>query len=88
MTKFLLTGIQFVPLHKPGRDPVSHIGIFVEIKLSCGQASDEIHQENIEASGSSPYPSQQTNESLEDTANSIENSEWNNAKLQSNHRAN
>ena len=86
----MLTGIHFIPLRKPGGDPVSHIGIFVEIKLSYGQASDEIHQQNMEASISSPdlFETQQTNESLEDTINTIENSEWNDMKLQSNHSDN
>ena len=83
----MLTGIHFIPLRKPGGDPISHIGIFVEIKLSYGQASEEIHQQSIEASISSPdlFDTQQTNESLEDTTGSVENSEWNDKKLQSNH---
>ena len=86
----MLTGIHYIPVRKPGGDPVSHIGIFVEIKLSYGQASDKIHQQNIEASISSPdlFDTQQTNESLEDKANNIENSEWNDMKLQSNHNGN
>ena len=86
----MLTGIHYIPLRKPGGDPISHIGIFVEIKLSYGQASDEVYQQNIEASISSSdlFDTQQTKESLEDKTNSVESSEWNDKKLQSNHNGN
>ena len=40
--QFLLTGIHFVPLRKPGGDPISHIGIFVKIELSQKQLSDRL----------------------------------------------
>ena len=54
------TGIHYIPLRKPGGDPVSHIGIFVKIKLSQEQASDELEF-------SLDSDTQQTNESLENT---------------------
>ena len=67
----MITGTRFIPLRKPGGDPVSHIGIFVEIKLSHPQGSDELCQHNKEAligpSGLSDI--QHTNESLENTTN-------------------
>ena len=84
----MLTGIHFIPLRKPGGDPVSHIGIFVEIKLSYGQASEEVLQHKAAINSPDLFDTQQTNESLEDTINSIENSEWNDMKLQSNHSGN
>ena len=70
----MLAGIHYVPLRKPGGDPVSHIGIFVEIKLSQKQASDE-----LEVPISPHCDTQQTNESLEDTS-VTENSEWNDSQ--------
>ena len=70
----MLTGIHYVPLRKPGGDPVSHIGIFVEIKLSQKQPSDE-----LEVPISPHCDKQQTNESLEDTS-VTENSEWNDSQ--------
>ena len=59
--QFLLTGIRFVPLRKPGGDPVSHTGIFVKIELSQKQPSDR-----LEVPISSHSDTQQTNGSLED----------------------
>ena len=70
----MLAGIHYVPLRKPGGDPVSHIGIFVEIKLSQKQASDE-----LEVPISPHCDTQQTNESLEDTS-VTENSDWNDSQ--------
>ena len=58
----MLAGIHYVPLRKPGGDPVSHIGIFVKIKLSQKQASDE-----LEVPISPHCDTQQTNESLNDS---------------------
>ena len=66
----MITGIRFIPLRKPGGDPVSHIGIFVEIKLSHPQSSDELCQHNKEALISPSGLSKYTNESLENTTNS------------------
>ena len=84
------SGIHFIPLRKPGGDPISHIGIFVEIKLSYEHNSDEAHQENMQASISSSNLSdtQQTNESLEDTTKSIDNLVWNDTKSGFNHSGN
>ena len=56
----MTTGTRYVPLRKPGGDPVSHIGIFVEIKLSQRQPSDE-----LEAPISPHCDTQQTNGLLE-----------------------
>ena len=69
----MITGIRFIPLRKPGGDPVSHIGIFVEIKLSHPQSSDELCQHNKEAliSPSGLSDTQHTNESLENATNTI-----------------
>ena len=75
----MVTGIHFIPLRKPGGDPVSHIGIFVKIKLNHVQSSDDgLCQQNTEAhiSPSDPSDTQQTNKSLEDR-NAMEISEWN-----------
>ena len=65
----MVTGIHFIPLRKPGGDPVSHIGIFVKIKLNHVQSSDDgLCQQNTEAhiSPSDPSDTQQTNKSLAD----------------------
>ena len=35
----MTTGIHFIPLRKPGGDPISHVGIFVKIECSQEQAS-------------------------------------------------
>lgn len=72
---FLILGLHFIPLRTPGGDPVSHIGIFVKIKLSLEQTvSSGLCPQNLEASKqkfSLPNP---FNTRLTDT---IENSEWN-----------
>ena len=59
----MLTGIRYVPLRKPGGDPVSHIGIFVKIELSHKQASD-----GVEVPISPHSDTQQTNGVLEDAS--------------------
>ena len=68
----MLAGIHYVPLRKPGGDPVSHIGIFVKIELSQKQASD-----GLEVPISPHSDTQQTNEVLEDGSDGVENSGWN-----------
>ena len=56
----MTTGTRYVPLRKPGGDPVSHIGIFVKIELSQKQVSDE-----LEVPISPHCDTQQTNGLLE-----------------------
>ena len=43
----MTTGIHFVPLRKPGGDPISHIGIFVKIKCSQEQASYDVQPTSV-----------------------------------------
>lgn len=40
----MITGLHFIPLRKPGGDRISHVGIFVNIKLSLEEP--ELHQMN------------------------------------------
>ena len=59
----MLAGIHYVPLRKPGGDPVSHIGIFVKFELSQKQASG-----GLEVPISPHSDTQQINGSLEDAS--------------------
>lgn len=67
---FLITGLRFIPLRKPGGDPISHSGIFVEIKLSLEQpGSNGLRRYSLEVPNPPTlFNAQQMNES-EDAQN-------------------